>query len=174
LDLDYQVLFSEHCPWQDIEENSLKIYDLYSALFLTILGISTCVLAYRLGLGSIRNPGPGLIPFGVAVLLGLMSIGLFLRGLFRSTEGPQREGVFKGAEWRGVVLTLCGLLGYGAAFNFLGFRLSTFFLMLLLIGVVGRQKWWLTFMISIFTVGCAYVLFVVWLGCPFPTGPLGI
>jgi hypothetical protein len=29
-------------------------------------------------------------------------------------------------------------------------------------------------MISIFTVGCAYVLFVVWLGCPFPAGPLGI
>jgi hypothetical protein len=83
--------------------------------------MGTCILAYRLGLGSIRNPGAGLIPFGVAALLGLMSIGLLLRGLFRSTGGSQSEGVFKGVKWRGVGLTLCGLLGYGASFHILGF-----------------------------------------------------
>jgi hypothetical protein len=82
--------------------------------------------------------------------------------------------MFKGVEWRGVVLTLCGLLGYGAAFPILGFRLSTFFLMLLLIGGVGRQTWWLTFTVSFLTVVCAYFIFVVWLGCPFPAGPFGI
>jgi putative tricarboxylic transport membrane protein len=152
----------------------LKIYDVYSALFLTILSTGTCILAYRLRLGSIYNPGAGLIPFGVATLLGLMSIGLLLRGLFRSTDGSQREGVFKGVQWRGVVLTLCGLLGYGVAFPILGFRLSTFFLVLLLTGGVGRQKWWLAVTVSLFTVVCAYLIFVVWLGCPFPAGLLGI
>ena len=136
--------------------------------------MGTCILAYRLRLGSIRNPGAGLIPFGVAALLGFMSIGLLLRGLFRSTVGSQSEGMFKGAEWKGVVLTLCGLLGYGAAFHSLGFRLSTFLLMLLFIGGVGRQKWWLAFTVSLFTVVCAYFIFVAWLGCPFPAGPFGI
>jgi putative tricarboxylic transport membrane protein len=152
----------------------VKIYDVCSALFLAILSMGTCILAYRLRLGSIHNPGAGLIPFGVAALLGLMSIGLLLRGLFRSTGGSQSEGAFKGVKWRGVVLTLCGLLGYGAAFHTLGFRLSTFFLMLLLIGGVGRQTWWLAFTVSLFTVVCAHLIFVVWLGCPFPAGPLGI
>jgi len=136
--------------------------------------MGTCILAYGLRLGSIRNPGAGLMPFGVAALLGLMSIGLLLRGLFRSTVGSQSEGVFKEVEWRRVVLTLCGLLGYGAAFHILGFRLSTFLLMLLLIGGVGRQKWWAAFTVSLFTVICAYLIFVVWLGCPFPAGPFGI
>ena len=161
-------------PRPDGEQNSLKIYDVSSALFLTILSMGACILAYRLRLGSIHNPGAGLIPFGVAALLGFMSIGLLLRGLFRPSVGSPREGVFKGVEWRGVVLTLCGLLGYGAVFNSLGFRLSTFFLMLLLIGGVGRRKWWLAFTVSLFTVVCAYLIFVVWLGCPFPTGPFGI
>jgi len=136
--------------------------------------MGACILAYRLRLGSIHNPGAGLIPFGVAGLLGFMSIGLLLRGLFGSTVGSQREGMFQGVQWRGVTLTLCGLLGYGAAFPILGFRLSTFFLMLLFIGGVGRQKWWLTFTVSLFTVVCAYFIFVVWLGCPFPVGPFGI
>jgi putative tricarboxylic transport membrane protein len=152
----------------------LKLYDVYSALFLTILSMGTCILAYRLRLGSIHNPGAGLMPFGVAALLGFMSVGLILRGLFGSTAGSQSQGMFKGVEWRGVVLTLCGLLGYGAAFPILGFRLSTFFLMLLFIGGVGRQKWWLTFTVSLLTVVCAHLIFVVWLGCPFPAGPFGI
>ncbi len=152
----------------------MKIYDVYSALFLTILSGVTCIFAYRLSLGSIYNPGAGLIPFGVAALLGFMSIGLLLRGLFRSAGESQSEGVFKGVEWRGVVLTLCGLLGYGAVFNHLGFRFSTFFLMLLLIGGVGRQKWWSTFAVSLFTVVFAYLIFVVWLRSPFPAGPFGI
>ena len=152
----------------------MKIYDVTSALFLTILSMGTCILAYRLRLGSIHNPGAGLMPFGVAALLGFMSVGLLLRGLFGSTAGSESQGMFKGVEWRGVVLTLCGLLGYGAAFPILGFRLSTFFLMLLFIGGVGRQKWWLAFTVSLFTVVCAYFIFVVWLGCPFPAGPFGI
>lgn len=154
--------------------DSLKIYDIYSALFLTALSGVTCLLAYRLGLGSIHNPGAGLIPLGVAALLGVMSIGLLLRGLLKSTVGSQQEGVFQGVAWRGVVLTLCGLLGYGAVFNRLGFRLSTFFLMLLLVGGVGRQTWWSTLAVSFFTVVFAYLIFVVWLRCPFPVGPLGI
>ena len=136
--------------------------------------MGTCFFSYRLGLGTIHNPGPGLIPFGVAVLLGMMSIGLLLRSLFGTQKGFQRKAVFKGVKWRRVGLALCGLLGYGLAFNFLGFRLCTFFLMVLLLGVVGRQKWWLTLTVSILTVIGAYLIFVLWLGCPFPTGPLGI
>ncbi len=152
----------------------MKIYDVYSALFLTALSATTGLLAHRLGLGSIRNPGAGLIPFGVASLLGFMSIGLLFRGFLRSTAGSQREGVFQGVQWRGVVLTLCGLLGYGAVFNRLGFRLSTFFLMLLLVGGVGRRTWWSTLAVSLLTVVFAYLIFEVWLRCPFPVGPLGI
>jgi len=46
--------------------------------------------------------------------------------------------------------------------------------MLVLLGVVSRKKWWLTLTISILTVVSAYLIFVAWLGCQFPTGPFGI
>ena len=152
----------------------MKLYDLYCGAFLTGVSGITCVLSYQLGLRSIRNPGPGLIPFGVAAILGFMSIGLSVRGLFGSKNGFQSGPVFKGVNWRRVVVALGGLLGYGMTFNFLGFRLCTFSLMVLLLGVVGRQKWWLTFTVSVITVIFAHLIFVVWLGCPFPAGPLGI
>lgn len=152
----------------------MKHYDFYAGLFLMGVSMGACILASRLGFGDIHNPGAGLIPFGVAILLGLMSIGLCLRSLFGVIKGYQEREAFKGIEWGRVVLVLCALLGYGVAFNFLGFRICTFLLMILLLGVVGRLKWWLTIAISLFTVLCAYLIFVVWLGCPFPQGPFGI
>lgn len=139
-----------------------------------ILSLGICMMAFRLGLGDIHNPGPGLIPLGTASLLGLMSIGLSIRSLFEATKASQEEEVFKGVRWGRVILVIFALLGYGISFNFLGFRICTFLLMILLLGVVTRRKWWLTLTISFFIVLCAYLIFDVLLGCPFPKGPFGI
>ena len=152
----------------------MKRYDFLSGIFLTILSATICVMAHRLRLGTVGDPGPGLIPFEWAFLLGLMSIGLSIRSLFKIKNGYQETGAFKGIDWRRVVLVMCALLGYGIAFNFLGFPICTFLLMIFLLGAVGHQKWWLTVIISFLTVLCAYLIFVVWLECPFPKGPFGI
>jgi len=151
----------------------MRKYNFLSGLFLMILSVGTCFMAHRLGLGNIHNPGPGLIPFGVAAILFLMSVGLILRSFFEAIKGPQKK-VFKGVDWKRVILVLASLLGYGLAFNTLGFTFCTFLLMILLLGVVGRLKWWLILVISLFTVVCTHLIFVVWLECPFPNGPFGI
>ena len=132
------------------------------------------MMVYRLGLGEVTNPGPGLIPLEIAGLLGLMSLGLCLKGLFQIIKGYKEKEAFKGIAWERVILVLVSLLGYGIVFNFLGFPICTFLLMILLLRWVGHQKWWFTLSISLFTVVCAYLIFVVWLDCPFPSGPFGI
>jgi putative tricarboxylic transport membrane protein len=152
----------------------MKKYDFLSGLFLMILSIGVCLMADRLGLGNIYNPGAGLIPFGVAALLGLMSIGLWLKSLLEVTKGYQERQVFKGIQWGRVVLVLCALLGYGIAFNFLGFHICTFLLMILLLGVGGRLKWWLTITVSLVITFCAYIIFEAWLDCSFPMGTFGV
>jgi putative tricarboxylic transport membrane protein len=152
----------------------MRKYDLISGLFLLGVSSGTCIMAYRLGFDDIHNPGPGLIPFGVAALLGLMSAGLSVRSLVEATRGDQEKDVFEGIAWKKIIIALCGLLGYGIFFNFLGFRISTFLLMILFLGAVSRMKWRWALLTSLITVVCAYLIFVVWLGCPFPTGPFGI
>jgi len=152
----------------------MRRYDFLSGLFLLLLSAGTCIMAYRLGLGDVHNPGPGLIPFGVAALLFLMSMGLSLKSVLKIRNRYQERGVFQGIDWRRVVLVLCVLLGFGIAFDFLGFPICTFLLMILLLGGVGHQKWWFTLVISFLTVFCSYLIFVVWLECPFPKGPFGI
>jgi putative tricarboxylic transport membrane protein len=131
-------------------------------------------MSYSLGFGEMRNPGAGLVPFGTAAVLGLMSIGLILRSLLETTEVRQEGAALRQIRWNTVLLVLCGLVGFGLFFDIFGFRISTFLLMVLLFGVVGRQKWWFTFGLSFLTVSGAYLIFVVWLGCQFPKGFFGI
>lgn len=135
-----------------------------------VLGFGSCIMSYLIGLGDPHQPGAGLIPFGIGALLGLMSIGLVFRTLSQSEKVRQGKVTFQGIVWKRVILVICALLGYGLAFNSLGFSLSTFFLMILLLRVVSSQKWWFVLVFSILTVAGTYLIFVVWLGCQFPKG----
>ncbi len=149
-----------------------KNYNLLSGAFLALLSIGACVKAYGLGLGSGSNPGPGLIPFAIAALLGLMSIYLCLRGVVQVARGYEEKAAFKGVGWRKALLVLIILAAYGAFLNFLGFPFATFIFMMSLLWIAGRQTLRLSLTVSILTVGCAYVLFIVLFDLPLPRGSL--
>lgn len=139
------------------------------------MSIATGILAYQLGLGKIQKPGSGLIPFGTAALLSLMSIGLVFRSLLtarKEEESPKK--VFQGTRWKTLVLVLMALIGYGVFLNFLGFTITTFLLMMFLLRVISKQPWWRTLVTSVLVVLGAYLIFVFWLDCQFPKGVVGI
>ena len=151
----------------------MKRGDAGASLFLVALSLFTCLLARRLGLGEVQNTGPGLIPFGAAALLGLMALGQFGRSLL--APACERDAPASGpSRWSQVCVVLGALLGCGVALNPLGFVISVFLLMVVLLGVVARKSWWATLAISFLIVTGAYLLFVRWLGVEFPRGPLGI
>jgi putative tricarboxylic transport membrane protein len=144
--------------------------NLLSGLFLSLASIYACVRAYHLGMGSASSPGPGFIPFGIAALLGLMSIYLCVRGIVEVARGHEERAVFKGVAWKKAMLVVVILGGYGAFFNLLGFLIATFLFMMLLLWVVGRQKLSLSLIVSVVTAGGAHLLFVVLFNLPLPMG----
>ena len=154
----------------------MKHYDLYPGLFLMAVSIGGSILALRLGLGSMHSPGAGLIPFGTAAILALMSAGMVVGSLIRAAkEKPARETkIFEGVNWTAAILVLCTLAGYGMAFDTLGFDFCNFLMMVVLLWAVCHKKLWLTLVISVVTVIGAHLLFVTWLNCQFPRGPLGM
>ncbi len=133
--------------------------------------MGACMIAYRLGLGSGNNPGPGFAGFGIAFLLGLMSITLCLKGVFQAIKDHGKTEAVKDLPWK-PILILVILVGYGVFFNFLGFAVSTFLLMMLLVWAVGRRRLRLALAVSSLTVASAYLLFVIALGLPLPAGSL--
>lgn len=144
--------------------------DLWSGLFLLLLSIGTCTKAYQLDLGDPSTPGPGFIPFGIGGVLGLMSIYLCLRGALQAEGGSAEAGGSRKGGWKKAVLVLAVLTAYGASFQPLGFLVSTFLLMVLLLWAVGRQRPRRSLTVSVLTVLCAHLLFVVLLQLPLPKG----
>jgi hypothetical protein len=142
----------------------------FSGLFLMVLGVGACIMAYRLGFGDINSPGPGLIPFGIAALMGLMSLGMVIRSLRGGIREYQERKVFQEIGWKKLILVICALLGYGIALNTFGVFICTFLLMTLLLGVFDRKKWWVILVTSILIVIATYLIFVILLGCEFPQG----
>jgi hypothetical protein len=142
--------------------------DIASGVVLTALSAGACVVASQLGLGSLGNPGAGSIPFGIAALLGSMSIGLVAKGLLR--RDPPSEGGGSGWAWTRPLLVLVALVGYGVVLRWLGFVTSTFLVMMALTWGVGRQRVLLSLLVSVVAAAAAYGLFVAVLGLPFPAG----
>jgi hypothetical protein len=150
----------------------MKNRDTISGLFLTLLCVGACIMAYRLGLGTASKPGPGLAPFGIAALLGLMSVYLLGKGVLQAKREQKDTAPAGRLALKKPMIILVILAGYGLFFNILGFSLSNFLLMMLLVWVVGRQRLRLALTVSVLTVGSAYLLFVVAFGLPLPPGSL--
>ncbi len=154
----------------------MRKLDIISGLFLLAVGGGVCLLAYRLGLGSVWEPGAGLIPFGAAALLVLMSLGQFLKALAGQVRARSESetAAFGGLAWGRLAVLVCALVIYGIVLDTLGFHISTLLLMIALLRLSGHKKFFRTVAFSLLTVLCVYLVFEVWLGCPFPEGLLGI
>lgn len=146
--------------------------DLISGLFLIFVSLCTCIMAYRLGLGTGSNPGAGFAAFGIAFLLGILSMYLFFKALMQSFREGKEAEVAAGITWKKPMLILVILAAYGVFFDFLGFPLATFLLIMSLVWVFGRQRFPMALSVSILAVASSYSLFVMALGLPLPMGSL--
>lgn len=145
--------------------------DLISGMFLILLSLAVCIMAYQLGLGTGSNPGAGFAAFGIAFLLGLLSLWMLVRAFIEVIwEGGKKVIEVQKIMWKKPLLILIALALYGVFFNFLGFAFSTFLLMTLLVWVFGRRRLYVALIVSILTVILSYGLFVVALGLPLPVG----
>ena len=55
--------------------------DKATSIFWLFISIIVSVASFRLGLGKLSIPGSGFMPFGAAVLLGMLSIVCFLQAM---------------------------------------------------------------------------------------------
>jgi hypothetical protein len=150
----------------------MKLLDACTSAFLVALSAVAGLGAIRLGLGEVNNPGSGLLPLGTAVLLGSMAAGQLVRSLLAAPSGPAGATAPPGRRWPVLAVVLATLLGCGLLLGSLGFSLSAFLMLLMLFGLVGRRRWWVTLAASLASVAAATLLFAA-LGGRFPPGPLG-
>lgn len=145
----------------------MRVSDIGSSFFLMALGGFTVWQSKKLSLGVPRAPGPGFFPFCLGLLLIGVALAILVYGLKQKTESLKTE-VSKGR----VILALGSIFAYSLVLEPLGYLLSTFFLMFLLLRMMVRKIWWFGPVVACLITLISYIMFKVWLKVFLPTGIL--
>ena len=151
---------------QDLDEDKPptggSAYQVACACLTLLFGAVAAVVAYGYGLGSLREPGPGLWPFVVAVFIAIMSAVLLVvgRGL-TDAEAFTRSSLqpLIGAATFAVLAYLMPVIG---------FEIPTFALCIVWLRFLGGETWRSTLVIGFLTTAAFYTLFLYGLQIPLP------
>ncbi len=119
----------------------------------------------RLSVGSPRGPGPGFFPFCLSLILIGVAIVIFAQGTRRPAQRPEA-----GLKRRRVALALGAIFAYAFLLELVGYLLSTFLLMLLLLRLMVKRGWWFAPGVACVISLVSYVIFKIWLKVLLPPG----
>lgn len=138
------------------------LFQMVGALVGIAVGVGGAVLAYGYGLGSLRDPGPGLWPFAIGVVIAVLSTILLVTG-----RGLTDSEAFT----RSSLLPVAGVVTF-AAFGLLmpltGFEIPALALCVIWLRFLGGESWRNTLVIAVVTTLVFYFLFLYGLRIPLP------
>lgn len=143
--------------------------DVFPALFWLALGIVVVTISSGLKLGTLRSPGPGLMPFLLGALLVVAALPILAGAIgARSADGAHGAWTFSGLR-NPALITAC-ISGYALGLDALGFLAATFLFLLALLKFLERSRWMGPLAIAAIAALIAYVVFVRLLDVELPAG----
>jgi putative tricarboxylic transport membrane protein len=137
-------------------------YQTAGALVGLVIGVGAAGMAYGYGLGSLRQPGPGLWPFVVSVVIVVLSVLLLAVG--RGLDDSEKFT-------RSSVLAAAGAItfvAFGLLMPLIGFEIPAVLLCVVWLRFLGGESWRNTVVISVLTTAVFYLLFLYGLRIPLP------
>lgn len=147
--------------------------DRISGIFWVIFSLFISYQSYKLGLGTLHQPGPGFLFFWTGIAVAFLSLTVILRSLSKPSAEERGRLVFGTGNTTKTVLVLVSILIYGLLMERLGFLIVTLLFFIFLLGVVEKRKWSLTLFVGIIVTVMSYLVFEVWLQSQLPKGILG-
>ena len=146
----------------------------FGSLFWLAVGLISIYGSSLLGLGTLREPGPGLFPFFAGCFVSLMAIVAYFQSFLREWEIQDKlSALWKGLNWhRPLAISLLSL-GYILALERIGFLLASFLLLFTLFKGVEKFSWKKSILIPVVTLGTIFLLINFLLKGTLPKGVLG-
>jgi len=147
--------------------------DRISGSFWFIFSLIVSIESYRLGLGTLHQPGPGFLFFWTSIALGIMSLVILIRAVEKKRAREPEVSIFEKQNKTKIVFVLISLFLYALLMEKVGFILVTLLLFIFLLGVIEKKRWLFTIFASIAVTVVAYLIFEIWLKSQLPKGLLG-
>jgi putative tricarboxylic transport membrane protein len=140
------------------------------ALFWVSAGLLACYGGIQLGLGSVTEPGAGFIFFWSGLILVSLSLIVLADSVRTPAPTPRQMGEL---NWTKIALALLSVLLYAFFLERLGFVLTTFILVSVLLGCVEGANWLRSLGVAGAAALTTYALFELWLKIRLPKGIFG-
>ena len=109
------------------------------------------------------GPGSAFLPFW----LGLVMAGLALMMLLRKASAG-REWLPRGEGLRDLLVVLGATVAFVALLKVIGMILGSALYLAVLVGYLGRHRWWVVLGVAVGAALVNWLVFVHWLHVPFP------
>jgi hypothetical protein len=154
----------------------LKRDEVIVGIVIFLFGGATVLLSLKMPIGTFRMAGSGMFPLILGILLMFLSCLLLLNLFYRSKRTTvNRDPVAKVRGSRIHLILFFGTMVLATAFfNQLGYPLTSFLLLVVLLRTLGIKQWTFNILLSLMTAVASYFLFVQWLQIPLPKGFIGL
>lgn len=143
--------------------------DQVAGAFFTAFSLLVLWETRKIPFGFLAEPGPGAMPTLLAITLLVCSIAVVVGG-----RSGKRATDVKWTEWRHAVVILGTCAFMALVLERLGYRLTIFVALLVLVSVLEKKGW----IAGVVFAGCfsfgTYYLFNALLHVPLPLGPFGL
>jgi putative tricarboxylic transport membrane protein len=140
-----------------------------SLIFLAA-GIYGLIFSSQLPFGRWNEPGPGVFPLALSILLFVSGVSWFIRGKGKGGEGEKFDWAVL-LKRLGTPLKIVGLtLAYVVAFDRVGYLLTSLIYIFILFLWVSRYKLWIAAGLAIFIGAGSWLFFERLLSVQLPKG----
>jgi putative tricarboxylic transport membrane protein len=148
--------------------------DHISGVFWVIVALFFMLGSNKLKVGSLGQPGAGFFPFVCSSIILFMAIIVLIQS-FVWKRGLQTKvsAFWKGMSWQRPAAIGLIMLGYILVVERIGFVLTAFILLFMLLKVVEKLSWKKTFVVSLLATSACHVIFNIFLKVALPRGILG-
>jgi putative tricarboxylic transport membrane protein len=153
----------------------MKKADAITGVVLLILSGYVIREALMMPPSATFGPGPAFLPLWLGALLAVLAVILLGTAWRREATEKDGESPFPGTRaFIAIGAVLGGLAAYIVLLEVLGFLTDTFLYVAFLLGVVEREKWFMTLLVAASTTLGLYLIFQVLLGITLPSNMFGM
>jgi hypothetical protein len=153
----------------------LKRDEIIVGIVIFLFGGATVLLSLRMPIGTFRVAGTGMFPLILGILLMFLSCIFLLKLLYQHKKTTtKRDSVAEHGSPVQLTLFFGTMVLATAFFNQLGYPLTSFLLLVVLLRTLGMKQWFLNILLSSLSAVASYFLFVQWLKIPLPKGWIGL
>lgn len=138
-----------------------------SSIVFLLFAAFVLISSLGLGIGQLRNPRPGFLPFWASLFLIIFCLILFGINYLNKNTKVRLADLWRSLNWRKNIIVVFALLIYCFALSKIGYLAATFALMAILFSL-GGMKTWMVIISSLLAVFLSYGLFYYLLKTPLP------